>query len=68
MKHLPYLILVLVLFLSFQYTNAQTTPPPPPNGGGGAGTVNDTPINFLIYPLMLLGTYIGLLWIKKPSN
>lgn len=65
MKRLPYLILVLILLLSFHYTNAQT--PPPPDGGGGPGTVNDVPINFLLYPFLALGTYIGYRFFSKPK-
>lgn len=59
MKHLGYIIFALLILASLQQVWAQT-PPPPPDGGGGDGTVDDVfPINFLVYPFMLLGVYLG---------
>lgn len=35
------------------------SPPPPPDGGSGPGTVDDVPINLLVYPLMILACILG---------
>jgi hypothetical protein len=53
------------IILAFVYNaNAQGTPPPP-DGGSGPGTVDDVSINFLIYPYMLLGAYLGARFFSK---
>ena len=46
----------------FQITMAQMPPGLP--GSGGGTNVDDVPIQFLIYPLILLGAYLGFRTIK----
>lgn len=68
MKQFRYIILASLVFAAFQYANAQG-PPPPPDGGGGDGTVTDVvPINFLIYPFLIIGAYIGYRFSKNSKS
>jgi hypothetical protein len=69
MKRLSIIIFILLIVVTLQSVYAQAPPPPPPDGGGGDGTVTDVvPINFLIYPLLLLGVIFGYMFTKKSSN
>lgn len=67
MKRLNLIIFVLLTVVVLHTTYAQG-PPPPPDGGGGDGVVIDVAINFLIYPFMILGSYLGYRFIKKSSK
>ena len=58
LKHLKPYLFILLLLISFTVFG-QNPPPDPPDGGGGPGTVNDAPINFIVYPLLVLGSYLG---------
>ena len=49
----------------FGQADPDPPPPDPPDGGGGPGTVNDAPINFFIYPFMLIGVYLGYKFFSK---
>jgi hypothetical protein len=62
----PFLFLMLC-FLSFEVFSQAGTGPPPPDGGAGPGSQIDVPINFITYPLMLLGTYLGYRVFSKRS-
>jgi hypothetical protein len=57
LNHIKPILFLILLFISLEVFSQ--TPPPPPDGGGGPGTVNDIPINFIVYPLMLIGAYLG---------
>lgn len=50
---------VFIILVMISYPIIAQDPPPPPDGGGGPGGVNDVPINFLIYPFLVLGAYLG---------
>ena len=63
----PILTLVLLLVCFEVFSQAGSGPPPPPDGGGGDGTVNDVPINFIVYPLMLLASYLGFRFFNKKA-
>lgn len=64
MKRLYRILFVILVLALTQAIYAQT--PPPPDGGGGPGTTTDIlPINFIIYPFMILGAYLGYVFIKK---
>jgi len=63
----PFFFLMLC-FVSFEVFSQAGTGPPPPDGGGGPGTTPDAiPINFIVYPLMLLGAYLGYRVFSKRS-
>ena len=63
MKRLSLTILILLIVFSLQPVFAQG--PPPPDGGG----VDDVlPINFLVFPLLLIGIILGYVITKKSSN
>lgn len=56
--YLKYAFLLVFILMTVSIF-AQDDPPSPPDGGGGSGGVNDVPINFLIYPFLVIGTYLG---------
>jgi hypothetical protein len=66
MKKSVYILVLVLFFYNIDIAFAQT--PPPPDGGGGPGTVNDLPINFLVYPFLVFGAYLGYVFFKKPSK
>ncbi len=67
MKLSTYIFLIFLILLPSFWAFAQP-PPPPPNGGGGPGTVNDLPLNVLIYPFLFIGAYLGVRFFKKSEN
>ena len=66
MKKLNLFLTLFLLIFFVEFVNAQG--PPPPDGGGGPGTVDDIPINFLIFPFLILGAYLGFLFKNKLSK
>lgn len=54
-----YTLILILLLLGMNFALAQSSPPPPPDGGSGPGTVDDVPINLLVYPLMILACILG---------
>lgn len=64
-----YIEIVFVIILVFSVYTVYGQPPPPGDGCGGTpGCVDDVlTINFLVYPFLLLGAYIGYVFIKKSS-
>ena len=60
--------IVFIVFILMTVSVIAQTPPPPPDGGGGDGTVNDVPINLLIYPFLVLGAYLGFRFFLKKDD
>lgn len=59
------ILATVALFLVVYKVSAQGGPPPPPDGGGGDGTVNDIPIDYLIIPFLVFGSFLGSYLLKK---
>lgn len=60
LKNSKIVFFLMLCLLSIEVFSQAGTGPPPPDGGGGPGTTPDMiPINFIVYPLMLLGAYLG---------
>jgi hypothetical protein len=68
MKILSYIFLIFIFLAPAYCAMAQGGGPPPPDGGGGPGTVFDVPINFLVYPFLVLGVYLGLRFSAKSKR
>ena len=59
MKKNIFILLLILMLLSTGMAIAQNIPDPPSPGDSGPGNVDDTPINYLIYPFLILGAYLG---------
>ncbi len=58
----------LIYFLSFLFLGLGqlfAQPTLPGTSDSGPGNVDDVPLNFLIYPLLILGAYLGFRFFKK---
>ena len=67
MKKLSRILILIILLFVVDFVYPQGGPPPP-DGGGGPGTVDDIPINFLIFPFLIIGAYLGFLFKEKLSK
>lgn len=55
-----FILLLILILLSTEMVIAQNPPDPPSPGDSGPGNVDDTlPIDYLIYPFLILGAYLG---------
>lgn len=63
-KHFIYLFALIVI--GFNDLFAQPTLPG--ISEDGPGNVDDTPIHFLIYPLLLLGAFLGAKYFRKHNR
>ena len=72
MKRLNFILILTLVLLVANIVYAQGDPPEPPDGtnpgGSGPGGVDDVPINFLIFPFLVLGAYLGFLFKDKFSK
>lgn len=59
---------VIIAFMLMTGSILAQDEPPPPDGGGGPGGVDDVSINFLIYPFLVLGTYLGFVFRNRFSK
>lgn len=57
-----YFYLLVLFFVGLTNILAQPTLP---GQGPGGGNVEDTPIHFLVYPLLILGAYLGFKFFNK---
>lgn len=55
---------VIIAFMLMTESIFAQEPPPPPDGG----EVDDVSINFLIYPFLVLGAYLGLAFRNRFSK
>jgi hypothetical protein len=68
MIKLPIMKKNLIYFLALLLVSANelmAQPTLPGSSGDGPGNVDDVPLHFLIYPLLLLGAFLGAKYFKK---
>jgi len=68
MKRLCQIFFIILILACLQTIYAQGPAPPAPDPPTGGGVEDVFPINFLVYPFILLGAFIGYRYFKNSTK